>query len=68
VRMRSLVSHVSAGRRNTFVAGCKCLLVIKLFPVSPKNGPDVNKVDGQSPSANHTIGGRPVHVCQPGAH
>jgi hypothetical protein len=30
--------------------------------------PDVNKEDGKSPSGHHTIGGRPVRVCQPGAH
>jgi hypothetical protein len=36
--------------------------------VSPKNDPDVNKEDGQSPSAHHMIGGRLVRVCQPGVH
>jgi hypothetical protein len=40
----------------------------QLFPVSPKNNPDVNKEEGQSPSAHHTIGGRVVRVCQPVAH
>jgi hypothetical protein len=39
-----------------------------LSPVSSKTDTDVNKEDDQSPSALHTIGGRPVHVCQPGAH
>jgi hypothetical protein len=43
-------------------------VLIKLFSVTPKNDPDANKADGQSPSALHTIGRRPVRVCQPGAH
>jgi hypothetical protein len=43
-------------------------LTNQLFPVSPKNDPDVNNEDDQSLSAHHTIGGRPVLVCQPGAH
>jgi hypothetical protein len=43
-------------------------LIFLLFPASPKNDPDVNKEEGQSPSAHHTIGGRSVRVCQPGAH
>jgi hypothetical protein len=41
---------------------------LSLFSVSPKNDPDVHKEDGQSPSAHHTIGGRPIRVCQPGEH
>jgi hypothetical protein len=45
-----------------------CTNTIELFFVSPKNDPDINKGKGQSPSAYHTIGGRPVYVCQPGAH
>jgi hypothetical protein len=32
------------------------------FCLSPKNDPDINKEDGQSPSARHTIGGKPVSV------
>jgi hypothetical protein len=38
---------------------------MNIFPVSPKNDTDVNKADGQSPSAHHTIGGRPMRVSQP---
>jgi hypothetical protein len=39
-----------------------------VFPVSPQNDSDANKEDGQSLSAHHTTGGRPVRVCEPGAH
>jgi hypothetical protein len=45
------------------VAPCSLVLL-----VSPKNNPNVNKEDGQSASAHHTIGRRPMRVCQPGAH
>jgi hypothetical protein len=38
------------------------------YSLSDPDDPDANKEDGQSPSTHHTIGGRPVHVCQPGAH
>jgi hypothetical protein len=39
-----------------------------LFSVSAKSDADVNKEEGKSPSAHHTTGGRPVRVCQCGAH
>jgi hypothetical protein len=34
----------------------------------PKNDPDVNKEEEQSPSVHRTFGGRLVRICQPGAH
>jgi hypothetical protein len=34
----------------------------EVFSFSPKNDVHVNKEEGQSPSAHHTIEGRPVRI------
>jgi hypothetical protein len=63
--MRFEVLTAASIKTAVFRVVVLCSLV---FLVSPKNDHDVDKEDGQSPSTHHTIGGRPVRVCQPGAH
>jgi hypothetical protein len=41
---------------------------LSIYHVSYKSSPDVNKGEGQLPSAHHTIGGRPLSIFKSGGH